>query len=93
MELSTEAKVVAGTFWGRMYLTTLSFDRPWALTTQTRKGLDELVEAGFLTMTPRNNIKDCPLDWEPTDKMKSERPGKNVSYDFICKNSFSMTTD
>lgn len=91
MDLSIEAKVMAGTFWGPIYLTTLSFERPWILHPSARKGLDDLVEAGFLGMEPRNDLKDCPIDWQPTLKMKMENP--KVSQAFIIKNSFPLTTE
>jgi len=87
-ELSTEAKAVCGAFWGPMLTEKLTFQRPHILTQKARKGLDELTEAGFLT------VEDEPgggLTWRPTDKMRSERP--RVSMAFARANKFPITTE
>ena len=90
-KLSTEAQVVSGTWWGTMHTDMLSFERPHIIHPSTRKGLDDLVKAGLLIMTPRNDSKDPPLDWKPTHKMKTDRP--KVSLDFIKEHGFPVTTE
>ena len=89
-ELSTEALVVCGAFWGVLPTSELSFERPHVIHPRTRKGLDDLVAAGFLTVERFNNISD-KLVWKPTERMKSERP--KVSRAFMKDNSFPVTTD
>ena len=91
MELSTEAKVVAGTFWGIMPTDELSFNRPHIIHPKTRKGLDDLVEAGLLTMEPLNDYKNPPLVWKPTDKMKTDKPDTPLA--FIKAHGFPVTTE
>lgn len=83
--LSPEAKVMIGAYWGVMIADKVQFDRPWAIHPTTRKALDELVAAGYLTMEPLNRYKDCPLLWKPTAKLREERPG--VSQAFLKEHS------
>lgn len=89
--LSVEAKVVAGCWWGVMMTDKVGFDRPWTIHPQTRKGLDDLAAAGYLTCEPRNRYPNCPLDWKPTDKMRTERP--RVSQAFLKEHSTFPITD
>lgn len=90
-DLSTEAKVVGATWWGGpMMLTELSFDRPWIIHPKTRKGLDDLVAAGLLTVEKFNRVSD-KLVWKPTDKMKTSPPKASLA--FLKANSFPVTTE
>lgn len=87
-DLSAEAQVMAFMFGGIMPMDKMQFDRPWAIHSRARKGLDELVDAGLLTVEPLNHYKDCPLIWKPTDAMKDH---KHCSREFLEANSFPMT--
>lgn len=89
--LSVEAKVLTGAWWGIMMTGEVTFDRPWIIHPSTRKGLNELVAAGYLTAAPLNRYKDCPWVWKPTDKMKAERP--QVSMAFMKANGFPITDE
>ena len=90
-DFSIEAQVVAGAFWGRlMPCTALSFERPWIIHPKTRKGLDELVEAGLLTMERFNKISD-KLIWKPTSRMEAEGPKPSIA--FMKGNGFPVTTE
>ncbi len=89
-ELSTEAKVMAFSFWGIISHSELSFARPHIITPQARKGLDDLVEAGLLTVERFNKYTD-KLVWKPTDKMKTDKP--KVSMAFAEKHSFRLTDE
>lgn len=88
---STEALVLIGAHWGFFPKSKLSFNRPHAIHPKAKKGLDELVAKGFLTATPRNNIPGCPMDYEPTEKMKTDKPF--VDFDFIKENGFPYTVE
>lgn len=88
--LSVEAKVVCGAFWGIMLTTELGFERPWIIHERTRKGLDELVAAGYLTVEKFNQYSD-KLIWKTTDKLRAELP--RVSMKFMKENSFPVTTE
>ncbi len=90
MELSTEAKVIIGAFWGIMPTSELSFARPHIIHPRARQGLDELVKTGMLTVEKFNKYSD-KLVWKPTDKMKTNKP--KVSKAFIKANSFPITTE
>lgn len=90
MELSIEARVVIGAFWGVMPTDELSFQRPHIIHPRTRKGLDELVEAGMLTVERFNKHSDT-LVWKPTDKMKTDKP--ELDMEFLKENSFPVTTE
>lgn len=90
-ELSVEAKVVAGVYWGvGGPFTEISFDRPWIIHPRMRKGLDELVDAGLLTVEKFNNVSD-KLVWKPTPKMKTHGP--KVTLAFIKAHSFPVTDE
>ena len=88
--LSIEAKVVCGGFWGIIRKNEVSFARPWVIHPRMRKGLDELVDAGYLTVKKPNNISDT-LVWRYTDKLLEEKP--RVSMGFIEANNFPSTTE
>lgn len=98
-EFSDEAKVVCGAWWNVTMTDNLQFDRPWIIHPRTRKGLDELVDKGYLTSEPLNHYKDAPLCFRPTKKMKSERPAKDFweTYDemeaFLQENNFPITDE
>ena len=84
--------MVAGCFWGMMMpRTELSFDRPWIIHPRTRKGLDELVEAGLLTVEKFDNPHSDKLIWKPTPRMGTEGPKPSMA--FMQANSFSITTE
>ena len=70
-KLSLEAKVIAASFFQILPNNKLSFNRPWAIHPKARKGLTDLVETGYLIETPRNHIENCPVDFNPTTKMKT----------------------
>jgi len=89
MELSTEAKVVYGAQFS-FGLTELSFNRPHIIHPRMRRGLDDLVAAGLLTME-KFNEHSAKLLWKPTEKLKANRP--TVSMKFIKANSFPITTE
>jgi len=72
--LIPQAKVLVGAYWGPMMTDVLSFNRPWVISHSARKGLDALVAAGYLTMSPRNDHPKSPLEWRPTDKLRTEKP-------------------
>ncbi len=58
-ELSIEAKCMAGSIFSSILTTSeLSFDRPWIIHPRARKGLDDLVATGLLTMTKWNQASD-----------------------------------
>lgn len=86
-DLSIEAKVVIGGFFSILMTTELSFKRPWVIHPRTRKGLDELVDNGYLTVEKFNKYADT-LVWKPTDKMLKERP--KISRKFMEENSFPV---
>lgn len=88
VEFSIEAQVVAGAFWGA--LTEVSFKRPHIIHERARKGLDELVAAGLLTMRPRND-RSAELVWTATPRMKKEGPKPTMA--FLKANAFPITTD
>jgi hypothetical protein len=91
--LSTEAKTMVGAFWSIMRITELCFERPWIITPQARKGLDDLTAAGYLKaeqVNPRYGDKS-PMVWKPTGKMKAEKP--RVSLAFVEANSFPITDE
>ena len=89
--LSVEAKVLIGAFWGVMMTDKVQFDRPWIIHPRTRKGLDELVAGGYLTVETLNDHLDSPMLWRPTAKMVSSRP--RVSRGFIEANTFPFTDE
>ena len=89
-DLSIEAQGMIGAFWMFSNQTEVTFQRPHILTKRARKGLDELVEAGFLTVRKFNRFSDA-LVWEPTDKMKTDKP--RVSIKFLKENSFVITDE
>lgn len=86
-KLSIEAKVMLGGFFGIMITDELYFKRPHIMTEKSRKGLDELVEQGWLTVDKKRD----GLVWKPTDKLKKERP--QVSLEFIKEHNFKLTTE
>ena len=88
--LSIEARVVGTLFGMRGALTELSFDRPWIIHPRARKGLDELVEAGLLTVEPFNSVSE-KLVWRPTPRMRDDGPRE--SFEFLKANSFPMTRE
>jgi len=79
-----------GGFWKFSSKMELTFHRPHIITDQARKGLDDLVQAGFLTVDRLNHISDA-LVWTPTQKMADEKP--KVSMKFIEENTFPITTE
>lgn len=85
--LSTEAKVVSGTFWGVIPVTELTFQRPHIIHPSARKGLNDLTAAGLLVFEDRHGI----AIWRPTERMKASPP--KVSQEFIKRNSFPITTE
>jgi len=87
-DLSIEAKAMIGAFWTLLPLNELSFDRPWIIHPRSRKGLDELVDKGFLTVEKFNDHSER-LVWKPTDKMGTDKP--KVSLKFLKENSFPLT--
>lgn len=89
-ELSVEAKVVCGAFWGIMGMTEVSFERPHIITKKARKGLDDLVTAGLLTVE-KFNQHSAKLVWKPTGKMKTNKP--KVSHEYIKANTFPITSE
>lgn len=89
MTLSVEAKCMSHMFCAPMGLSELSFERPHIIDPQARKGLDELVDGGFLTKEKFNKYSD-KLVWKPTDKINDL---KRVSMKFLEEHSFSMTTE
>lgn len=89
--LSTEAKVMIGSMWSIIAAAQVRFDRPHIIHPRARKGLDDLVEAGYLTVETLNKMDGSPWIWKPTDKLKAERP--RVPIDFIETNSFPITQE
>lgn len=89
-DLSIEAKVCVGCWWNVMMVTELSFQRPWIITPRTRKGLDELVAKGYLTVEKFNKYND-KLVWKPTDKLRNEKP--RVSREFMEQHGTFPITD
>lgn len=89
--LSPEAKTLVGAWWGVMMTTEVTFQRPWIIHPQARKGLDELVAAGYLSCEPLNQCENPPMGWKPTEKLKTEQP--KVSRDFMKANSFPITDE
>ncbi len=90
MELSIEAKCVAGSIFCAVPTDELSFERPWIIHPRTRKGLDDLVAAGLLIMRTWNPYSAKVL-WTQTDKLR-ENP-LNISMAFLKANSFPLTTE
>lgn len=91
-KLSVEARIIAGTLWtGYMSHTELSFRRPHIIHPKTRKGLDELVEAGLLTMEKPDDHLDT-LSWKPTPLMVTDGP-KRPSEAFMKRHTFPLTTE
>lgn len=88
-DLSTEAKVIIGAMFPFGSKTEVSFARPHIMTPQCRKGFDDLVEAGYLTVEKFNRFTD-KLVWKPTEKMK-DKP--KISNKFIKDNTFFLTTE
>lgn len=79
--LSNEAKAIAGAYWGNgMMSDRLSFKRPWVISHKARKALDDLVEAGYLTVATLNDHPKSPMEWQPTSKMRSERPTVSAAF-------------
>lgn len=90
-DFSVEARVVSGVYWhGSMFLEELSFERPWIIHPRLRRGLDELVEAGLLTIEKSNEVPG-KLVWRPTDRMKSEGPKASLA--LIKANGFLVTIE
>ena len=90
--LSKEAKVCVGAWWSVMMTGELKFQRPHIIHPRTRKGLDELVDKGFLTVEKFNDISDA-LVWKPTDKMRDKSQRPKVSMDFVKEHGFPITTE
>lgn len=94
-DLSIEAKVICGTWWGVIGNSEVVFQRPWIIHPRTRKGLDELVEKGFLTVEQQS----AALVWKPTAKMHIERPAREIALTtagfsaFMRENSFPITDE
>ena len=89
-ELSVEAKVMLGGIWSRLGDTELSFRRPHIITDQARKGLDDLVEAGFLNTWTHDNPHNDTRYWKPTYKMKD---APKIPMSFLDENNFDLTTE
>jgi len=86
-DLSVEAQVVIGGFFSILITTELSFKRPWVIHPKMRKGLDDLVDAGYLTVEKFNKHSGTMI-WRPTEKLKSENP--KVSRAFMEQHSFPV---
>lgn len=89
--LSVEAQVVAASLF--MFMSdnqSVTFKRPWIIHPRTRKGLDGLTRAGYLTCEPLNTFKDCPLTWRATAAMRTL---KKAPMSFVQANSFPITTE
>lgn len=91
MTLSVEAKVLIGCYWSLLMTEEIKFQRPHIISKRARKGFDELVEKGFLTVEKFNNHSPA-LVWKPTEKMYSDQKPK-VSRQFIIDNNFPLTTE
>lgn len=88
--LSPEAKVCIGAWWNTLLTERLTFHRPWIMTPRTRKGLDELVRKGFLTVGNLNRYSEA-LVWKPTEKMIAQRP--KISSAFMQEHGRHPITD
>lgn len=89
-ELSIEARVAIGAWWDILLTDELRFERPWIITPETRKGLDELVTKGYLTV--EGPTKRSPaIAWTPTDKMRNERP--SITLKFMQQHGRRPVTD
>lgn len=88
-DLSIEAKVVAGTWWGVMNTSEVSFQRTHIIHPRTRKGLDELTSKGYLTADFYDGGKRGV--WRPTKKMKVHNPRIPVS--FVKEHGFPITDE
>lgn len=91
-DLSVEAQVVYGGMWMLPICenSEVTFQRPWVIHPRTRKGLDELVENGFLIVEPFNKISPA-LTWKPTAKMTAKRV--QLPWKFLEENSFPVTDE
>lgn len=88
-DLSTEANVIYGGLYQMIPKNEVTFQRPHIMTEQARKGFDDLVEAGYLTVEPFN--KYGALTWRPTAKLHKER--FEVSRDYIKQHNFKLTSE
>ena len=68
-ELSIIAQVVYAGHWMMMPVMEMTFQRPWVIGVEMRKGLDELVEAGYLSVEKFDNKYSDAMVWKPTQKM------------------------
>lgn len=78
---SIAAKVTLLAYWCVFITEEVSASNPSELQPQTREGLSELVEGGWLiTNKP---TKQFPTQrWMPTEKMKTEQPGRKLFKNF-----------
>lgn len=71
--MSTEAKVVYVVYWMLTTRTELTLESPYVVTKGFVKGLDELVEAGYLTKDMTGRGDTAKLTWRPTRKLIAQR--------------------
>ena len=92
-DMSIEAQVAAMHWNGHTMSRnmTLSFKRPWVISPRMKKGLEELVETGYLTKHRLNSYRNCPVEYRPTDKM--EDFGPRLSMAELKEHSFSITEE
>ena len=89
--LSVEAKVLVGGWCGvrgATMITQIAFRWPETIHPRTRKGLDDLVAAGYLTVKSTENGS---VAWTPTALLVSERP--RVPAAFLKSNHFPTTIE
>ena len=82
-DLSIEARVMFGAHWGGPMTMKVTYRRAWVIHPKARKGLDDLVTAGYLTVSKTNDGDG--LTWEPTSKVKTDRPDPPIDFDFMMK--------
>lgn len=67
IKLSHNAEVILKVYFGFTSNQSLSFTRPHAITPEAKAALEELQNAGLITMGPRNRYPGCPLDCHNTE--------------------------
>lgn len=74
--MSIEAQVVYAGHWQLMKKKEITFRRPWVISDKMKKGLDELVDAGYLLCKQSNGA----VTYGPTDKMFNEKAYFNMEF-------------